>query len=273
MFSWLLVILFAIVVIYIMSRIFALPSGAISSRDDPHGPFPREPLESVGLTPDTPMPFGYKLTWLAIRSSNSKTVLEALPIDDIQQANWRTGYLAAYRGHTFVSPSVDGWVFVVGYNLPGLDVPEKSTNWTKLMTHMAQQFEEVQFFGTHRVVEYHAWARFVVGKEQRAYAYAGESGETLADRGEKTAGEIELGHNFFDERSPEAESDEYWEREDLSYPNEEDVMLVAGKWSINPQLLDQINAPEGVGWIGALGEIRHDSCSLRGSKHANSGGV
>lgn len=192
------------------------------------------------------------MKWLAIRSSDPAAVLDVLPIDDLQRANWLTGYIAVNAFHTFVSPSINGWVLVVSNNLPGLEVEERSAGWKRLMERLAANFDDVQSFGTHRVVEYHAWARFLNGLEVRAYAYSGETGETLVDRGAPTDAEVELGHKFFDERSPEAESDEYREREDLTYPDEEDVMRVAGKWSINPNRLEEGPQTLGVGWIGAI---------------------
>ena len=222
------------------------------ARSDPHGPFRRQPLERIDETPDAPVPFGYKMTWIAIRLSDPTAILDVLPIDELQRANWSTGISAAYSHHTFVSPPIDGWVLVLSNNIPGLDTEDRSADWKRLMERLADHFDDVQSFSTHRVVEYHAWARFLKGKEIRAYAYTGESGETLVDRGERTEAEIELGHNFFDERSPAAESEEYWEREDLTYPDEEDVMRVAGKWSINPTRLGHLSAPPSVAWIAAI---------------------
>lgn len=70
-----------------------------------------------------------------------------------------------------------------------------------------------------------------------AYAFLGERGETQADRGEQTREEMDLGFAFFNERSPEASKDDYWEREDLTYPSEENVMAIAGRWSVDPSQL------------------------------------
>ena len=38
-------------------------------------------------------------------------------------------------------------------------------------------------------------------------------------------------------------------RKDLRDPNEEDMMAVAGKWSINPQTLDEYQGEVGAGWL------------------------
>jgi hypothetical protein len=52
--------------------------------------------------------------------------------------------------------------------------------------------------------------------------------------GEKTSEEKELAVNFFDASSPEAKNEGYWDRKDLLDADEEYVLRVAGKWSVNP---------------------------------------
>jgi hypothetical protein len=101
----------------------------------------------------------------------------------------------------------------------------------------------VQFFATHRVVEAHLWARAIGGSLVRAYSYVGESGEKRVEIGEPTPEEIALDLRFFDPNGPDAEEDGYWEREDLRYPDEEDVMRVAERWSVNPAALTDV--PDG----------------------------
>lgn len=76
-------------------------------------------------------------------------------------------------------------------------------------------------------------------KIQRGYAYLGERGETLYENGAKTKEEIDLGFEFFDERSPEAASEDYFDRKDLRYPMEDDVMRISAAWTIDTQSLDQ----------------------------------
>jgi hypothetical protein len=239
----------------IPAAIFAVPHwlrrlwpGAI--RVDPSAPKPLDELfTKIDTTPDKPVNFGYKMAWLAIRTVDSQAVIDALDIENVQPANWRTGFIAAYNGHAFISPPVNGWVFVFSYKLP--EPGERSEHeWSSLLVRLSQKLGEVQYFGTHRVVEYHAWAQFVNGEEIRTYAYLGESDETLANRGEITSGERELAYPYL-MRSPDEEESE----DDFEYgncPDEEHVMEVAGKWSINPNAFEQLNLAPGVGWIGNL---------------------
>ena len=241
--------------VYLAWRFLPRPySESIASpRDDTGDSDAKQARQGVDEAPDRPVAFGYKIAWLAVHTHRAEEVIDALPISDLRRANWRTGIDAAYGGATFVSPPVNGWVFVISSSLPELGCDEESLRkWSTLTQSLAERFDDVQYFATHRIVDYHAWARLIQGKERRAFAYLGERGETLVDRGTQTAAEEELGHAFFDERSPEAESDAYWEREDLAFPDEENVTQVAGKWSIDPTTLGSPDDPLSVGWIGTL---------------------
>jgi hypothetical protein len=65
---------------------------------------------------------------------------------------------------------------------------------------------------------------------------------------------LSLGFRFFDARSPEANDPriDYWGREDLTFPNEDHVMQLAGKWSIDPTTLDERDLADG--WLGEVQE-------------------
>lgn len=207
--------------------------------------------DRIDATPDRPMPFGYKMAWLSVASRDSAAVARCLELVNVEQANWRTGIWAAYEGRLFATPPVRGWVLIVCFKLASLG-DRNEASLISLLQSLSQQFGEAHYFGTHRVVDYHAWARYVNGAEIRAYAYLGERGQTLVDRGAKTPGEIELNYQYFDERLPLAETDGYWDREDLTYPSESHVMEVAGKWSLNPTLLDENDSEPSTGWVGDI---------------------
>ena len=64
--------------------------------------------------------------------------------------------------------------------------------------------------------------------------------------------ETELGLAFFDERSPEAENPDYWERSDLLFPNEEIVMEIARAWGIAPTDIHAEDSSPALGLIGQL---------------------
>lgn len=215
--------------------------------------------DRIDAKPDRPISFGYKMAWLAILASDAAEVARSLPVENLEPANWLTGRWAAYEGRLFVTPSVQGWVLVACFKLPSLGERNHEQALITLMQTLSREFGEAQHFATHRVVEFHAWARYVHGSEVRAFAYLGERGETLVDRGPKTPGEIELNYNYFDERSPLVETEDYWGRDDLTYPDEQHVMEVAGKWSINPTLLNESDAEPATGWVGDFPRSSDDS--------------
>src|SRR5262249_11823286 len=141
--------------------------------------------------------------------------------------DWRDGGGAAYSGQVFVTPPLDGWVLFASKGffrwLDGID----RARFTRLVPEISRHLgTSVQFFATYRVAELHGWGWAERGRLVRAYAFLGERGETLLNTGEKTSEEVELGLNFFDPQSPEADQDGYWYRQDLTFPSEETVMQV-----------------------------------------------
>jgi hypothetical protein len=204
----------------------------------------------VDATPDKPVAFGYKMIWLAVKTNDTEAVVNALSLTDVQAANWQTGVEAAYHGRLFVSPPLDDWTFVLSRELPQDD--ELQGQLAEFLSVLSARFGEVQYFATHRVVEFHAWALYRDGREIRAFAYIGDQGELSADRGNKTAAELESGFDYFNPDHPELSSEDYWEREDLEHPQEEDVMAMAGKWSIDPQQLEQRDFVAGAGYVATI---------------------
>ena len=183
--------------------------------------------------------FGHKNVWFAVRGGDPRALAAALALEVVGPCEWHDGLAAAYdsgSGHVWITPEVDGWVLCVG---TGLFPHAEETTFAVTTERLGRLLgTEVQFFGTHRVVESHAWARATADGLQRAYMYVGDKGETVADIGALSREESALGFRFFDERSPEASRDGYWEREDLEFPNEDHVMRLAGRWSIDPAALE-----------------------------------
>ena len=64
-----------------------------------------------------------------------------------------------------------------------------------LLNKLSLEFGEAQFFGNHRVVEYHNWMKSINGKTERIYAYIGERGENIKVFGNPS--EIEKDLNLF----------------------------------------------------------------------------
>ncbi|MBU1497642.1 hypothetical protein KKF34_12280 [Myxococcota bacterium] len=252
--------LFIIVVLLLAAGVFIFYKGGttrgqyvVKSGQDINAEPDMPSEQDINIEPDMPVEFGYKCQWLAIKTDSADEVINKIKLKDVQVSSWKSGILHAYEDMVFVTPPVNGWVFVVGATLPDFaDNRSKRNNIEKMLIALSLYFSEVQYFGSHRVVEYHAWAKAKNGSIVRGYAYLGEQGRTLWNVGEKSSSEIELGLNYFNENSPDADDDGYWEREDLKFPDEEHVMQIAGKWSINPMKLPVMAIEKGTGFLGKL---------------------
>jgi hypothetical protein len=193
-----------------------------------------------GSEPDKPVPFGYKTAWLAIRSEKPREVAEAVGLVKIRDSAWSEGLQAADRGNAFVSPPVHGWVLVVSTSLPDAGDGKSTDKCMPLLSRLGKRFSDVQYFATHQVVEYHAWARVKNGIVVRQFAYLGERGEVRWDNGPPTPEEVRLGFKFNADKGP--------------YPDEEDVLHLAEAWSVNPMKLDTLGLPASLGLAGRLPE-------------------
>lgn len=163
----------------------------------------------------------------------------------IEDCNWEAGIQQAYHNYAvFITPAINGWTLACGYGLP-----EDLEKIKPLLQAFSLEFGEAQYFATHRVTDYHCWMKASNGQMQRAYTYLGEIGENITVEGEATDIEktFELANTF----SAEAQNDAYFEREDLTWPDEELVMQIAESWSINPSELENRNdITPGLGLIG-----------------------
>jgi hypothetical protein len=207
-----------------------------------------EPVE-IRTEPDHPVGFGRKNAWIAVKGVETSALADALALRDIQPANWCSGVAAAYAYPSdliFVTPQVDGWVLAVGPLLdPG--ATDKLPRWRQMMSRISSLHGEAWIFATHRIVNYTAWGCYRDGMERRLFAHADE---LIINIGDAFPEEVELIENLPDPSSAEAQEEGYWEREDLRSPDEDDVLRLAGVWSIDPSDLDSANYPVGVGVVG-----------------------
>lgn len=186
---------------------------------------------------DKPIDFGYKIVWIAVKTDNKSELLKILGLKTSKPSNWKSGIENAYENSVFITPQIGEWTLAVGMGLPLGDSQESIEKLEKVLNELSSEFGEAQFFGTHRVVEYHNWMKSVNGKMERVYSYVGESMENIKVYGEPTEPERNL--NLFNSLSEEAKSDEYYDREDLDYADEELVMKIAEYWSVNPTKLTE----------------------------------
>src|SRR5262249_769936 len=157
----------------------------------------REVMPSFDQVPDTPQPFGYKVLWFAVRASEPGAVLDALGFGEATPANWASGLSAIHSNETaddpwvFIAPAVSGWTLAISRWFPypvgvgtHADIGRK---FDLLFSRLMKQFDDVQFFGSHRVSDFVTWARAQDNKTTRIFAYADD--EVLANVGEQTSEE------------------------------------------------------------------------------------
>ncbi|CAM3812107.1 hypothetical protein FLGE108171_15655 [Flavobacterium gelidilacus] len=186
---------------------------------------------------DNPIDFGYKIVWIAVKTNDKQKLAKILNLKNTKLSNWKSGIENAYENSVYITPQIGEWTLAVGMKLISGDSKESIKELEILLNKLSLEFGEAQFFGTHRVVEYHNWMKSVNGKTERIYAYIGESGENIKVFGNPS--EIEKDLNLFNSFSKEAEDENYWDREDLIFADEDLVMKIAENWSINPTKLTE----------------------------------
>ena len=75
-------------------------------------------------------------------------MIRAAGVRHASPAEWPAGIAAAYQGRVFVSPAVDGWVFVGSTALPDAGDAHHPDRITPLITALSQTLRtKVQYFG------------------------------------------------------------------------------------------------------------------------------
>jgi hypothetical protein len=195
------------------------------------------PSASEHTIPDLPVSFGYKCMWYAVKTDDKHKLADKLGFKNTTECNWHTGIDKAYKGSVFITPVIDGWTLACGLGLSHSESHDEIKQIKETLETLSREFGEAQYFCTHRVTEYHCWMKAVQGKLTRVFAYLGESGENLAIEGEPTKFEKTL--NLPDTFSDEASADDYFDREDITWPYEQLVMEVAEHWSVDPSALEE----------------------------------
>ena len=230
----------------------ALPGGAYQ-----HGRSMRDfrslfsPFFASAPTP--PEPFGFKMGWITVRSTDIRAVAETLPIRSQSPANWHDGIEAAYNGGSvFITPPVNGWISIVGdwamgtgerRSVLSVSAPSGISRHSvekiaQIVADLSSRFGEAHGYATHRVTEYHHWILAKQGRVVRCFGYIGESGEILCQTGAVTDAEKKLQYA--------SEPPDQW------LPDEQDVMTVASGWSFDPTKLSAASGPAATGIIARL---------------------
>lgn len=203
------------------------------------------------VRPDRPAAFGYKMGWIAVRTSDTDAVVQALGLTDTTASNWNSGIGTVYddqlgERRVFLSPPVEGWTFVVGLALPHPMSAAFIDKWTPLLEGLADRFQDVQYYFSYPLIDFYAWAKYSDGKFVRAFATS-DAG-TLISRGKPTREEKALGLKLFDFRGVRERRGDAG-GEIILHPTEDHVMRLAAKWSMDPTTLGPASAPQALGVI------------------------
>lgn len=185
--------------------------------------------------------FGYKMAWLAIKNTTPEDINQKLQLPPVRTIDWDKAMDRIYENDDpiVLTPQINGWSFIIGRYLYALDPNANDLSKLKNNTEeLSIIFEEVQAFATHRVSEYHHWILAKKGKVERCFAYSGEKGKVFHNEGELTEAEKQLPR--------------YKLKGSQWYPNEEDVMTIAGKWSINPTKIEGADIPDKACYIANI---------------------
>jgi hypothetical protein len=184
-----------------------------------------QPFSANLSTPFRPAAFEQPARWLVVKADKPDVVQAALHLHRPTSCSWEQGLAEAREDKLFISPSISGWVLVVGSGLPEpADDPDRCFHF---LTALSRKLGHVEYFSASRVVQHHCWVLLEKGHVYRAYAWAGE---TLWNQGPVTAAEKDLEMlclEYASEQSPFAL------REALS-ANCEKVNQLAARWSIDP---------------------------------------
>lgn len=192
-----------------------------------------------------PTIFDAPVRWLAVKSANPQAVQAALGLHQARRCSWNEAVTAPFEPRLFIAPPIDGWVLVLGCDLP--DPAEDVDACFRFLTHLSRELGHVQFFSANRVINQHAWARLEAGTVQRAYAWAGE---TLWNQGPLTSAEMTLKLRCLGYTETTGELN-IAQRELLS-ANTEKVLRLAGCWSLDPTTIEKSRLQDRAGIAGAL---------------------
>lgn len=202
--------------------------------------------------PDRPCAFGYRMSWLAIRSRDTARIVETLGLAHPEPANWQTGVGVVYDRELgdqriFVTPPVQGWSFVVGLSIPQPLGPGFVDKLLPLLATLGDTFIEVQYYCTHTALDFHAWARVLDGRTIRAFGISDEG--VVLSVGKPTKEEKALGLRLYELRGVKGRRGDAG-GELILHPTEEHVMRLAARWSLDPTQLTHAMAEPGLGVVG-----------------------
>jgi hypothetical protein len=199
---------------------------------------------------DLPCAFGYKMSWIAVKTRDTARLIEVLKLQDVRKSSWSIGIATVYNerlglSRSFVTPPVDGWSFVVGLSLPLPSSHNGADACLPLLAELSREFGAVQYFISFSELEFFGWAKLGNGQLERAFA-VGEDG-VIWNRGHVTEDERVVGIEVFDLREVGVAG-----AGGMPVLREGHVIALARQWSLDPSGLDaRDDLDAGVGYIAS----------------------
>ncbi|MBC7773941.1 MAG: hypothetical protein H7246_00780 [Phycisphaerae bacterium] len=201
----------------------------------------KESKNGFDTNADTPIAFGYKTKWIAIKNADNETLLallEAYHKCKIKTfpSNWLSGLTAVTnRDFGFITPPIQGWTLIVDNKIEDI----QDTAVRAFLSKLSEVFGEAQYFGNHRVVGYGAVGLFKNGACIRAFSYA--DGTPYLDLGEATKIEKTIIAEAYEEEKDDTEMIEYYKSKNNLpiFGHDEQILKVAENWSVNPLRFNQ----------------------------------
>lgn len=197
------------------------------------------PVMEVNFTSVGPPPVFHHLAlrkpgcWLAIKNRDTLAVQNALALHNPKPCSWVDGLSDESEQRLFVSPPIAGWIFVLGSALP--DPIEDVDGCFRFLLDLSRKVGHVQFFQTNPVVNHHAWAQAETGRIVRGYAWGGK---TFWNQGAITTAEKDLGMRCY-EYGDASEVPLFSSSDPTTGSNADKVHLLAARWSIDPEEVDE----------------------------------
>jgi len=216
-------------------------------------------FDSLSDVADLPQDFGRKASWFAIKTSNTHAVINNLKLINLHSANWETGFYFGRNSRcnswVFVAPPIHDWT-IVHTNLNFEDDIDEPIEILKVLS---KEFGEAQYFVSYRYSSHAAWWLSRKGKVVRGFDYL--DGYKI-NIGETTAAERDVGLpnitkfsiDKLNDLLNDAEFVEWDEHKPVTFLDfinghflkrlidvEDDVFMIAEKWSLNPQMLSKFN--------------------------------
>lgn len=177
-------------------------------------------IEPFDTTPDMPKQFGYKISWLVIKTNNIEKVLNNIDKKNISVANWNSGIDAVYsKNHMFITPVINNCVCIIANSF---------TCQSKFFKEITTQFEEVFLCSSNRIIDLYSWKKYKNGKLIRNYYFYVDEGLIISD-GKLTQEEINLNFDKFAQNI-----DELFSTENINSPDEDDVIKISKEWGFDP---------------------------------------